>query len=412
MPQNKHYVITVGDYRDAAGRFFSLRTPFHRPLLRALRRIGAEWDKTLKCYLLPYSKENWLQLQRTAAPFGTLEILTPQPLAPKIVQETPDEAHATLASFQAMLYARGYAQNSINTYIGLLAPLVQSLLPKLPQNYTLEEIDHYRSSHLFQRANSSQRQFVSALKLLFEHFGNPNEPATLVRPRKLQTQPKVIAVEQVLRMIARTANVKHRLIISMLYSCGLRRGELISLRLSDINLERATLYIREAKWSKERTLPLPQSLIPLLRDYFQFFRPTTYLIEGKPGKPYSTTSVRNVILAAARRAQIPYAINPHMLRHSYATHLLERGVDLRHIQVLLGHTKLETTAIYTHVARNSTLSIESPLDSAIRGATSQTNTPWSSPTTQWPPSSLPNANPTNNPHYRETLPEPPEDPFA
>ena len=172
-------------------------------------------------------------------------------------------------------------------------------------------------------------------------------------------------------MIAKTRNLKHRLIISLLYSCGLRRGEIISLKCTDLNLERATIHIREGKWGKDRMLPLPQSLLPLLREYVHFFQPKTYLFEGQTTPQYSATSIANIVARAAKNAGISQRITPHMLRHSYATHLLEKGVDLRYIQELLGHSSIDTTTVYTHVAKNTTLSIESPLDSAVRDQLAQ-----------------------------------------
>lgn len=368
MPNPKHFVVTVGDFRDSTGRYFSLRTPFHRPLNRMLVRIGATWNKEFKCWLLGYSKSNWAQLQTSMAPFGSLEVVTPKPLPTAQLSNLPAEHIPLMHAYLDMLYARGYAQNTIDTYVSFATKLIIGLHPSTPNNYTLEQIDAFRSAHLFKHSNSTQRQFVSALKLLLALHNNPILPTTLVRPRKESTLPKVLALETVLRMIARTQNIKHRLIITMLYSCGIRRGELLHLALTDVNFERGTLHIRQAKWSKERLLPLPKSLLPLLEEYLRFYRPKRYLFEGPKDKPYSPTSVANIVRAAAKRAGVTARITPHMLRHSYATHMLENGVDLRHIQELLGHSKPETTMIYTHVAKSTTLSIESPLDVAIRKA--------------------------------------------
>ena len=375
MAQSNHFIVTVGDFRDATGRYFSLRTPFHKPLNRALARLGASWNKDFKCWLLSYSKENWSQLQTTIAPFGSLEIVSPKPL-PKaqLTELNPNQIHL-ISTYLEMLYAHGYAQKSIDTYVYFISKLIVALHPIHPKDYSLDQIDAYRAKHLFHRSNSSQRQFVSALKLLLTLHNNPILPSTIVRPRKESTLPKVLSTESVLRMISRTRNIKHRLIITLLYSCGIRRGELLQLKLTDLNYERGIIHIREAKWSKERLLPLPQSILPLLEEYLRFFHPTIFLFEGRPAKAYSTTSVANVVKSAAKRAGLKQVITPHMLRHSYATHMLENGVDLRHIQELLGHSKPETTMIYTHVAKRTTLSIESPLDVAVRRAhpTNDTN---------------------------------------
>ena len=362
----KHFIITVGDFRDSSGRYLSLRTPFYRPLNRALHRIGATWRKELKCWLLAYSKEHWVKLQEAAEPFGSLEIITKKPLSLTLIQNIKPQTRSYLESYQEMLYARGYAQNTINTYTNMMCKLLSHQHPTPPQELTIILINKYRAAHLFQQANSTQRQFVSALKLLLQHFNNPIQPDTLVRPRANQTKPKVIAVEEVIRMIARTQNVKHRLIISFLYSCGLRRGEVLNLEPKDLNLERGSLHVREGKWGKERLLPLPQSIYPFLKEYIHFYQPTTYLFEGQKSDQYSPTSVAKIVQREAKNAGIHQHVTPHMLRHSYATHLLEKGVDMRYIQELLGHSKPETTMIYTHVAKHTALAITSPLDTALR----------------------------------------------
>ena len=366
MSNPKHCIITVGDYHDSRGRFFSLRTPFHRPLNRALHRIGANWDKEIKCWLLQYNKPNWLLLQRTVAPFGSLEVLTRKPLSTTLSKRHNETTQFYLKSYQEMLYARGYAQNTINNYLSLMAPLMASLHPTPPSAYTLAQINTYRATKLFHHANSTQRQFVGALKLLLILNGNPINPTTLVRPRATESLPKVITVEQALGMIATTQNIKHRLILTVLYSCGMRRSEVINLKLSDINHSRGIITVEQSKWGKDRLLPLPQTLVSILKEYFRFYQPKTYLIEGPNGGQYSATSIANIVARAGKRVGIPQRVTPHMLRHSYATHQLERGVDVRHIQELLGHSKTDTTMIYTHVAKSTSLSIESPLDAAVK----------------------------------------------
>ena len=221
MSNPKHFVITVGDYRDSRGRFFSLRTPFNRPLNRALHRIGANWDKEMKCWLLLYSKKNWAELQSTAANFGTLEVVSRRSLPTTLIKEQTKETLSILEQYQSMLYARGYAQNTITAYVHLMAPFIAELYPTLPNTYTLAQINTYRATRLFRKSNSTQRQFVGALKLLLTLYNNAIAPSTLVRPRAIKSTPKIIAVNQVLTMIAKTRNLKHRLIISLLYSCGL-----------------------------------------------------------------------------------------------------------------------------------------------------------------------------------------------
>ncbi len=178
--------------------------------------------------------------------------------------------------------------------------------------------------------------------------------------------PEVLSIEEILSLIQVTHNLKHRTIIAMLYSCGLRIGELLNLRLADIHLRRRQLQIRNAKGRKDRYVVLADSVLPLLNNYLMSYSPHEYLIEGKVGKPYSASSVRKFLKRSCRLANIHRPITPHTLRHSYATHLLEQGIGLRHIQELLGHSKPETTMIYTHLARKDLLNVASPLDTALK----------------------------------------------
>ena len=152
----------------------------------------------------------------------------------------------------------------------------------------------------------------------------------------------------------------------MLYSCGLRVSELINLKLTHINIDRRQVLIKNSKGRKDRYVGLSERFLPLLKNYLVSYNPSTYLIEGKPNQTYTAGSVRKLIAKSCQKAKIYKKVTPHTLRHSYATHLLEQGVDLRYIQELLGHARPETTMIYTHIARKDLLNIKNPLDSAIQ----------------------------------------------
>ena len=163
-------------------------------------------------------------------------------------------------------------------------------------------------------------------------------------------------------MIANTNNIKHRCIVSMLYSAGLRRSELLSLKLTDIDSKRMLVFIRNAKNNRDRYSLLSEKVLKDLRVYYKEWKPKEYLFEGQKRGKYSTTSVENIIAKAAQKAGILKRVTPHMLRHSFATHLLESGTDLRYIQTLLGHSSTKTTEIYTQVAVNNFKLIKNPLD--------------------------------------------------
>ena len=182
------------------------------------------------------------------------------------------------------------------------------------------------------------------------------------RPIKEHKLPKVISKEEVLAIINRTNNIKHRCIVSLLYSAGLRRSELLNLKISDIDSKRMVIRVEGAKRNKDRLTLLSETVLKDLRKYFVDWKPKNYLLESPKGEQYSSTSVKSIVANAARKARISKVITPHMLRHSFATHLLENGTDLRHIQLLLGHSSTKTTEIYTHVAVNTFIKVKNPLD--------------------------------------------------
>jgi site-specific recombinase XerD len=155
---------------------------------------------------------------------------------------------------------------------------------------------------------------------------------------------------------------KHLCILKILYGCGLRVSEVLALKITDIDSDAMCLMVREAKGKKDRALPLPQTLLYNLRQYYLAYRPEVYLFEGQKGGKYTAKSIQNFIKKYAREANIQKTVTPHMLRHSYATHQLENGVNISYVQELLGHNSIKTTELYTHVTKISKNKIASPLD--------------------------------------------------
>ena len=205
------------------------------------------------------------------------------------------------------------------------------------------------------RSNSYINMSINAIKFYYEMvLGMPNRFYSIERPRKESKLPKVLAKEEIIKMISQTKNLKHKCIISLLYSSGLRRNELLELKLEDINSKRMLIRVEQAKGNKDRYTVLNKSVLEDLRKYFKIYKPKTYLFESPiPGNKYSNSSVLQIVVKAAKKAGIKERVTPHILRHSFATHLLESGTDIRYIQLLLGHNSTKTTEIYTHVATNS-----------------------------------------------------------
>jgi len=190
----------------------------------------------------------------------------------------------------------------------------------------------------------------------------PNRFYSIERPFKTKSLPTVLSKEEVTKMLNVTGNIKHKCIIELLYSAGLRRSELLSLTLSEIDSKRMLIKVVSGKGRKDRLTLLGEHTLGNLRLYYKSYRPKKFLFEGKEGEKYSTTSVVKIVSKAAGKAGIQKKVTPHTLRHSFATHLLEAGVNLRNIQLLLGHNSTKTTEIYTHVANNLYSSIKSPID--------------------------------------------------
>lgn len=183
------------------------------------------------------------------------------------------------------------------------------------------------------------------------------------RPRQEKTLPNVLSKEEVKKLLNASTNLKHRAMLSLIYACGLRRSELLNLTFKDIQADRLIITVRQSKGKKDRIVTLSPMLLVELRQYYLQFRPLNYLFEGQiVGEKYSARSLEEILKKACKTAKINKPVTLHWLRHSYATHLLERGTDLRYIQELLGHSSSRTTEIYTHVSMKSLSQICSPFD--------------------------------------------------
>jgi integrase/recombinase XerD len=173
----------------------------------------------------------------------------------------------------------------------------------------------------------------------------------------------VLGKQEIKAIIEAPTNLKHRAMLSLIYACGLRRSELLNLSLSDVLSDRNLLFIRQSKGKKDRVVPISDKIIEMLREYYKAYKPKAWLFEGQfPNSKYSEKSLENVLKQSLVKAKIKKKVSLHWLRHSYATHLLESGTDLRYIQELLGHSSSRTTEIYTHVSTQSLQQIRSPFD--------------------------------------------------
>ena len=268
-----------------------------------------------------------------------------------------------------------YSGQTKASYLSIFMRFLEYFDYKHPVYIKDEEIRNYL---VLQRAKSASHQnvVINALKFFFEYvYKKKIEDRYVLRPRKAHYLPDYFSKEEMSAIIGQLDNIKHRLLIIIGYSAGLRRSEIRNLRPSDIDLQNNLIFIRDAKGRKDRYSVLPTGLKALLGKYLEQERPRVYLFEGlKPGQQYSYTSMRNVLERAARSAGIQRRVHLHMLRHSFATHLLEDGYDIRYVQEFLGHTDIKTTQRYTHVVNDATRFVKSPFDNLTINKSNTLNT--------------------------------------
>lgn len=270
-----------------------------------------------------------------------------------------------LELFGQYMLQRRYSPNTIKVYKEVLRVFVEFIGHTPLNEISISDIENFNSHYILSRglSDSYQHQFINALKLYFKRFQNQAfDPGDIERPKKARALPVVLSLEEVKHLLNETRNVKHRAMLSVIYSCGLRMGELLDLKISNIDSNRMTIHIQNGKGKKDRVVPLPKNVLTLLRVYYKRYRPKVYLFNGDTSLQYSRSSLQNVFRQAIARTKITKKCTLHTLRHSYATHLLENGVNLRYIQEILGHSSPNTTMIYTHVSSTSSRKITSPIE--------------------------------------------------
>lgn len=268
--------------------------------------------------------------------------------------------------FLSKLEYKRYSINTARTYISCFEKFINHFHDRELIEINENDIQEYLNMMARKGVSTSQlNQILNAVKFYYEVVKEmPNRFYSIDRPIKATRLPKVLSANEIFEIIHATNNIKHKCILGLLYSSGLRRQELLNLRVQDIDSKRMMILIRKGKGQKDRYTILSQNMLKDLRVYFQKWKPTDYLFEGaKPGKPYSPISITRILEKACARAGIEKKVTPHMLRHSFATHLLENGTDLRYIQSLLGHNSSKTTEIYTQVTFTNIQNVKSPFDS-------------------------------------------------
>ncbi len=267
-----------------------------------------------------------------------------------------------------LLKLENYSENTINTYRNWFVLFLRNFPNHKPSAITKEEIMEmlvrFRNSKKW--SATSQNQLISSIKYFFEKVvKRKREVYDLPRADKPYQLPTVFDESEIVALFKACENIKHKTILMLAYSGGLRVSELVNLKIADIDSKRMVITLRQAKGKKDRIVMLSEKLLILLRSYFMEYKPKVFLFEGQTGGEYSSRSIELVIKNAKKKAGIKKKGSIHALRHSFATHLLEGGTDIMSIKELLGHSSIQTTSKYTHVSKQQLSKIQSPLDKLI-----------------------------------------------
>ena len=368
MKPLQHPIIFLEEKIHRKNNQLLIKFDYDETLISLIRSIqGTSWSKSLKAWYILNTKDNLNIILKLFEKITTVDFSKTGKSAP-FKRNLTEEQKQLLNQFYLFLKGKRYSQSTIQTYTFFIADFINFHTKTPLAELTNRAVELFIETVFMERnySVSSQRQFISALKI-FTVFCPQTKihNLSLERPKKSRILPSVLSQEEVLRIIQLTKNLKHRAIIVLLYSSGLRIGEVTNLLLKNIDIIRRQIKVEKGKGRKDRFVVLATSYLPLLQNYLTTFKPALYFIEGPTGKKYSESSIRKFLFRSVQKAGISKKVTPHTLRHSYATHLLENGVGLRHIQELLGHAKPETTMIYTHVAKKDLLDIQSPLDTIL-----------------------------------------------
>jgi integrase/recombinase XerD len=345
------------------------------PVVRNIH--GRKWDASRLAWTVPLTQqsirfvEQYFPAELVKWQFVPAKTI-PERIEMPTMQAKPDEKPRQLARYElavtaleAVLIPKRYSWRTIKGYKNCFRKFIMYYDDTKPRQITRPQIQAYLL-HLVrdrQISVSYQSQVMSAIKMFYiEVVQQPDKVEYLHMPRKERRLPKVLTEQEVSAFLRSVDNLKHRCIMMLIYSAGLRLGEVVRLRLVDLQPDSNRLFVRLGKGAKDRCTILSPRVWALLRTYVEIYRPVEWVFEGSTGGQYSDRSVQEIFTKAKLRAGINPDATVHTLRHSFATHLLEKGMDLRYIQELLGHESSKTTEIYTHITKKGWDKMQSPID--------------------------------------------------
>ena len=352
---------------------------YNEDIIRLIKTIPkTRWDKEYRYWYRPIEDFDLVGFVIKFKPISTVDFSALEELYSKSSidlkvtvkrksEPFPSQGTRLPPGYLEKLERKRYSANTMKTYVSYM----KDFMLEFGDNYgsiSSTQINDYILKLIRKKgiSPSQQNQRINAIKFYYEKvLGQDKQLYYVERPRKSRSLPKVLSEDEILSILNSLTNIKHKAIIGTIYSAGLRRSELINLRKQDVFFARKMIFIHGSKGKKDRTSILSVSLAIVLQKYLAEHTPNYWLFEGVNRKRYSATSIARILDKASKRAGIEMKVTPHMLRHSFATHLLEQGVDIRYIQIILGHGSSKTTEIYTHVSKKSLAKIISPLDTIL-----------------------------------------------
>lgn len=327
------------------------------------------WDSKNKWWTIPYSEKYLAEIKQFAEERDYKLIVEEEPQgeqgAKRITTFDVANYRKCPKEMRLKLQEIRYSERTIKVYCSAFEEFIN-----FHHRYEINKIDEQKVIEFLRYlvmerkvSTSYQNQSINAIKFYYEKVLSGQRKFYFIdRPKKEKTLPTVLNEEEVIRLFAHVKNIKHKCILMLAYSAGLRLGEIVRLRLADIDRERMQIRVVQSKGKKDRYAKLAVKFLKVYDEYLAEYQPKEHLFEGAKGGEYSPNSIQNIIKAVSNRAGIEKKVTMHTLRHTYATHSLENGVDLRYIQSMMGHESSRTTEIYTHVTTKGFDQIRSPLD--------------------------------------------------
>ena len=330
---------------------FELRIPYDERIIQRVKGMGGRWNPERKVWTVMKASISRDDLERM--------LRTPRK------KPTDSRYQAEQEQLTKVLRLKGYSQKTIKSYRNHLGQYLNYCEETKKDPYTTESIHDYLYYSLDSKnlSHTFANQAVNAIKHHMNINGIVMDLESIQRPKKDKSLPKVLSGAEIIKIIMAPENLKHRTMLNLTYSAGLRVSEVCTLKVEDISFERRMVRISHGKGAKDRMSLLSDNMAAMLKEYINKYSPETWLFEGQySGTPITDRTVQSVFKTAMAKADIHKKLGIHSLRHSFATHLLESGTDIRYIQELLGHRSSKTTEIYTHVSDKAMMRITNPLD--------------------------------------------------